>query len=146
MPINMRKLLLILLLMSSSYLYAQDKQEANLLVAVDKLKNAMVSGERKALEEIAANDLSYGHSSGKLEDKATFVETIASGKSDFVSIDLKNQTIKITGKTAIVRHELHAKTNDGGKPGEVHIGIMLVWQKQGKDWKMLARQAYKLPQ
>lgn len=132
--------------MSSSYLYAQDKQEANLLAAVDKLKNAMVSGERKALEEIAANDLSYGHSSGKLEDKATFVETIASGKSDFVSIDLKNQTIKITGKTAIVRHELHAKTNDGGKPGEVHIGIMLVWQKQGKDWKMLARQAYKLPQ
>ena len=146
MPINMRKLLLILLLMSSSYLYAQDKQEANLLAAVDKLKNAMVSGERKALEEIAANDLTYGHSSGKLEDKATFVETIASGKSDFVSIDLKNQTIKITGKTAIVRHELHAKTNDGGKPGEVHIGIMLVWQKQGKDWKMLARQAYKLPQ
>jgi len=132
--------------MSSSYLYAQDKQEANLLAAVDKLKNAMVSGERKALEEIAANDLTYGHSSGKLEDKATFVETIASGKSDFVSIDLKNQTIKITGKTAIVRHELHAKTNDGGKPGEVHIGIMLVWQKQGKDWKMLARQAYKLPQ
>lgn len=146
MPINMRKLLLILLLMSSSYLYAQNKQEANLLAAVDKLKNAMVSGERKALEEIAADDLSYGHSSGKLEDKATFVETIASGKSDFVSIDLKNQTVKITGKTAIVRHELHAKTNDGGKPGEVHIGIMLVWQKQGKDWKMLARQAYKLPQ
>lgn len=146
MSINMRKLLLILLLMSSSYLYAQDKQKANLLAAVDKLKNAMVSGERKALEEIAANDLSYGHSSGKLEDKATFVETIASGKSDFVSIDLKNQTVKITGKTAIVRHELHAKTNDGGKPGEVHIGIMLVWQKQGKDWKMLARQAYKLPQ
>lgn len=132
--------------MSSSYLYAQDKQELSLLAAVDKLKNAMISGDRQALEEIAANDLSYGHSGGKLEDKATFVETIASGKSDFVSIDLKNQTVKITGKTAIVRHELHAKTNDGGKPGEVHIGIMLVWQKQGKDWKMLARQAYKLPQ
>ncbi|RYF14680.1 MAG: nuclear transport factor 2 family protein, partial [Flavobacteriales bacterium] len=61
-------------------------------------------------------------------------------------IDLKNQTIKITGKTAIVRHELHAKTNDGGKPGDVHIGIMLVWQQQGNDWKLLARQAYKLPQ
>lgn len=132
--------------MSSSYLYAQDKHELSLLTAVDKLKNAMVSGDRQALEEVAANDLSYGHSSGKLEDKATFVETIASGKSDFVSIDLKNQTVKITGKTAIVRHELHAKTNDGGKPGEVHIGIILVWQKQGKDWKMLARQAYKLPQ
>jgi len=142
----MRKLILIFALMSSSYLYAQNKHEADLLAAVDKLKNAMISGERQALEDIAAADLSYGHSGGKLEDKAAFVEAIASGKSDFVSIDLKNQTVKITGKTAIVRHELHAKTNDGGKPGDVHIGIMLVWQKQGKEWKLLARQAYKLPQ
>lgn len=135
-----------ILFLMSSHLNAQTKNEQSLVAAVDQLKNAMVSGNRGALEEIAAADLSYGHSSGKLEDKATFVETIASGKSDFVSIELKNQTVKITGKTAIVRHELHAKTNDGGKPGEVHLGIMLVWQQQGKDWKLLARQAYKLPQ
>ncbi|MNK11500.1 putative lumazine-binding protein [compost metagenome] len=126
-------------------LYAQNKEEQSLTAAVDKLKNAMISGDQKALEEVAADDLSYGHSGGKVEDKATFVETIASGKSDFVTIELKNQTVKVTGKTGVVRHELHATTNDGGKPGEVHIGIMLVWQKQGKDWKLLARQAYKLP-
>lgn len=131
--------------MSSSFVYAQNKEEQSLLAAVDKLKNAMISGERKALEDVAADDLSYGHSGGKVEDKATFVETIASGKSDFVTIELKNQTVRVTGKTGVVRHELHATTNDGGKPGEVHIGIMLVFQKQGKDWKMLARQAYKLP-
>lgn len=131
--------------MSSTMLYAQNKEEQSLTAAVEKLKNAMISGERKALEEVAADDLSYGHSGGKVEDKATFVETIASGKSDFVTIELKNQTVKVTGKTGVVRHELHATTNDGGKPGEVHIGIMLVWQKQGKDWKLLARQAYKLP-
>ncbi|WP_097130638.1 nuclear transport factor 2 family protein [Pedobacter xixiisoli] len=141
----MKKIILALLLMSSTMLYAQNKEEQSLTAAVEKLKNAMISGERKALEEVAADDLSYGHSGGKVEDKATFVETIASGKSDFVTIELKNQTVKVTGKTGVVRHELHATTNDGGKPGEVHIGIMLVWQKQGKDWKLLARQAYKLP-
>lgn len=145
LPTIMKKVLLAIVFMSTSFLYAQNKQEQSLLLAVDKLKNAMISGERKALEDIAADHLSYGHSSGKVEDKATFVETIASGKSDFVTIDLKNQTLKITGKTGVVRHELHAKTNDGGKPGEVHIGIMLVWQQQGKHWKLLARQAYKLP-
>ena len=131
--------------MSTSFAYAQTKDEQGLVKAVEKLKNAMVSGERNALQEVAASDLSYGHSGGKIEDKATFVESIASGKSDFVTIDLKNQTVKITGKTAIVRHELHATTNDGGKAGEVHLGIMLVWQKEGKEWKLLGRQAYKLP-
>ncbi|MEK7226911.1 MAG: nuclear transport factor 2 family protein, partial [Bacteroidota bacterium] len=34
-------------------------------------------------------------------------------------------------------------TNDGGKPGEVHLLVMLVWQKQGGKWILLARQAVK---
>lgn len=124
---------------------AQTGAESKVANAVEKLRSAMISGNRIDLESIASIDLSYGHSSGKLEDYTTFVETIASGKSDFVSIDFAKQTIKITGKTALVRHELHAKTNDGGKPGEVHLGILLVWHKEGKGWKLLARQAFKLP-
>lgn len=126
-------------------LKAQTAAENKVLIAVEKMRLALISGERTALEDIAANDLSYGHSNGKMQDKAAFVEAIANGSSDFVSIDYKNQTVKVTGKTALVRHELHAKTNDGGKPGEVHLGILLVWQKEGKDWKLLGRQAYKLP-
>ncbi|RZL45473.1 MAG: nuclear transport factor 2 family protein [Pedobacter sp.] len=124
---------------------AQTKDEKNVLAAVENMRLALISGDRAALENVAAADLSYGHSSGKIQDKAAFVEAIANGSSDFVSIDYKNQTIKVTGKTALVRHELHAKTNDGGKPGEVHLGILLVWQKQSGDWKLLGRQAFKLP-
>lgn len=124
---------------------AQTKKEQEVAQAVEQMRLAMISGERQALENIAAAKLSYGHSSGKLEDKSAFVESIASGKSDFVSIDLTNQSIVVSGKTALVRHQLHAKTNDGGKPGEVHLGILLVWQLEGKQWKLLARQAYKLP-
>lgn len=137
--------LLVLLFTTHMIVNAQTKAENAVTAAVENLRTAMISGERSSLEGIAAPELSYGHSSGKLEDKAAFVESIASGKSDFVSIDFKNQSVKVSGKTALVRHELHAKTNDGGKPGEVHLGILLVWQKQGGQWKLLGRQAYKLP-
>ena len=75
--------------------------------------------------------------------KKTFVDKIVTGKSDFVSIDLSEQTITVSDKTAIVRHLFKAKTNDGGKPGEVQLRIMLVWQKQKGGWKLLARQAVK---
>ena len=141
----MKRITLFLLLFTLTMsLKAQTAAETKVLAAVEKMRLALISGERSALEDIAANDLSYGHSSGKLQDKAAFVEAIANGSSDFVSIEYKNQTVKVTGKTALVRHELHAKTNDGGKPGEVHLGILLVWQKEGRDWKLLGRQAYKL--
>ena len=137
-------LLAVLLFLISTTISAQSKQETAVSNAVEKLRTAMVSGERAALEAIAADQLSYGHSSGLIETKTQFVEKIASGQSDFVSIEFKNQTISISKKTAIVRHELHAVTNDNNKPGEVHLKILLIWQQQGKEWKLLARQAVRI--
>ncbi|MBK7559971.1 MAG: nuclear transport factor 2 family protein [Chitinophagaceae bacterium] len=123
---------------------AQSKQETALANAVEKLRKAMIDGDKTALEEMVADKLSYGHSGGHIDDKKEFVDKLASGKSDFVTIDLTEQTISISGKTAIVRHKLSATTNDGGKLGEVHLHVMLVWQKQGGKWILLARQAVKI--
>lgn len=124
--------------------FAQSKQQNAVAAAVETLRKGMVDGDRTALENIVLDGLSYGHSSGKVEDKATFVENIVNGNSDFVTIDLTFQTIYVSGQTAIVRHKLTGTTNDKGKSsGTLNIAIMSVWQKDKKEWKMLARQAVK---
>jgi ketosteroid isomerase-like protein len=140
----MQKFILIPLLILMLSTSAQTKDETAVAAAVEVLRKAMVDGDREALNRIAADKLSYGHSSGLVENKQQFVEKIASGVSDFVSIDLANQTISVSGNAAIVRHELHAKTNDGGKPGEAHIRVLLIFQKLSGKWVMLARQAVKI--
>ena len=141
----MRKIYLLLLcVVMTNIVNGQSKAESKVASAVENLKQAMLSGNRSALNDIAANDLSYGHSSGKIENKTAFVESIASGKSDFVTLDLNDQTIKVSGKTALVRHKLSAQTNDNGKPGTVNLGVLLVFQKQKGAWKLLGRQAFKL--
>lgn len=136
-------ILFFLFMFCSLALQAQTKKEKAVATAVERLKKAMIDGNRAELEHIAAAQLSYGHSSGALDNKKEFVEKIASGRSDFVTIELEAQTITVSGKTAIVRHTLNATTNDGGKPGEVHLKVLLVFQKQGGSWKLLARQAVK---
>lgn len=125
-------------------LQAQTKDEKEVAQAVETLRSGMISGDRKVLEKIAATDLSYGHSSGKIEDKAAFVQAIVSGESDFVNIDLSDQTVKVVGNTALVRHNLSAATNNNGVAGNVKLAILLVWQKQNGQWKLLARQAVKI--
>ncbi len=122
---------------------AQSKQEKAVANAVEKLRKAMVDGNKADLENAVSEQLSYGHSGGHIDDKKEFVEKLASGKSDFVTIDLTEQTISVSGKVAVVRHVLTAKTNDGGKPGDVHLRILLVFQKKGGKWLLLARQAVK---
>ena len=124
--------------------FGQTKDEKAVTDAVEQLRNAMVNGDKATLEKLTAEKLSYGHSSGHIDDKKEFVEKLVSGASDFVTIDLNEQTISISDKVAIVRHVLSAKTNDGGKPGEVHLRVLWVWQKGKDGWKLLARQAVKI--
>ena len=124
---------------------AQSKDSAAVSAAVEFLRKAMIDADKAGLQKVTAVQLSYGHSSGRVEDKATFIENIVSGKSDFVTIDLTNQTVAVAGDAAIVRHTLSATTNDGGTPGTVKLNILLVWQKQKGQWKLLARQAVKIP-
>ncbi len=123
--------------------FAQSKKNTEVVASIEKLRLAMISGVKEDLEAIVDDNLSYGHSGGAVEGKAQFIEKIASGKSDFVTIDLSEQTISVYGNIAIVRHNLFAINNDGGKPGEVKLKILLVFRKTGKNWKLLARQAVK---
>jgi unsaturated rhamnogalacturonyl hydrolase len=129
------------LLQTPLVLNAAESAVAN---ATEKLRLAMISGNQQALEHLAAEDLSYGHSGGKLENKKAFVDQLVSGRSKFTHITLSEQTISVVGNTAIVRHNLSATTNDAGKaPGSIQLSILLVWVKQQGDWKLLARQAVK---
>lgn len=139
------KLILALLFITalSGYSFSQSKKEKAVALKVDALKKAMIDADSAQLARMAAGELSYGHSGGTVENKKEFIERIISGRSGFVSIELTSQSVTVCGKTAIVRHQLDAVTNDGGKPGEVHLLVLLVWQQQHGEWRLLARQAVK---
>lgn len=122
----------------------QEKQTAQIAKAVQALTKAMVDADSISLTQLVSDRLSYGHSGGHIDDNKTLVEKIVSGKSDFVTIDLQEQTIDVKNGVAIVRHTLNAITNDGGKPGEVHLKVLLIWQKEKGIWRLVARQAVKI--
>ncbi|WP_423146375.1 nuclear transport factor 2 family protein [Rubrolithibacter danxiaensis] len=136
---------LILFVISGVTATAQTKDEKEVAAAVEVLKQGIVNADRNILESIAADELVYGHSSGKVQNKAEFVEEIVSGKPlDYITVDLLDQTIKVAGETAIVRHIFTSQISNNGTPGNLKIGNMLIWQKQHGKWKLLARQAYKM--
>ena len=118
--------------------------EQAVAVAAEKLRVAMIDPTPAALTALVADDLSYGHSGGRVDTKDSFIGDLVAGKSDFVTIAITDQTIKVVGHTALVRHTLTADTNDSGKPGKVQIKILGVWQQQGGSWKLLARQAVRV--
>jgi hypothetical protein len=123
---------------------AQEMNDPTLASAVEAFRKALIDPTKAALDKLTMDELSYGHSSGLIQDKTAFEEALLSGASDFVSIELTDQTMKVVGNTAWVRHKLSAVTNDGGKQGETHLSVLLIWMKQKGQWRLLARQAVKV--
>lgn len=112
--------------------------------AVDALTRAMLDADRTALNDLVLDGLSYGHSSGAVQDKTAFVEALASRRSSFPSITLSNRSASVVGEDAIVRHVFDGETTANGKTVPVHIGVLQVWHREGGRWRLLARQAFKL--
>ena len=137
--------LIIIFLVLSISAYCQTKQEKEVATAIEIFKKGIVDADKDLLNTITAEELVYGHSSGKVQNKAEFIAEIVSKLPAYLSVDMTDQTIKISGNAAIVRHIYSAETMNNGTPGRLKIGNMLIWQKQHGKWKLLARQAYKLP-
>lgn len=120
-------------------------QQNDIENAVNTLTKLMITPDSAALDKLVLDKLSYGHSSGKIQNKREFMHSLLSAESDFVEINLSDQTVTVQGKTALVRHTLSAKTNDKNVPGTVKLYILLIWSKEKGGWKLLGRQAVKVP-
>lgn len=121
---------------------AQSADEAAVAQAIDAFRNAVVAKDRGKLEALLADQLHYWHTDGRVETKAEHIADVMSKRAIYKFIDLTNQTIRVTGDTAIVRHNLTAESErEGGKMQSTRVGVFMVWHKQGGSWKLLARQA-----
>jgi ketosteroid isomerase-like protein len=127
---------------TSSTIFAQTAEMAAVEQAGESLRRLMIDPDRAALERIFADQLSYGHSDGRVQTKAEFTDALMNGKSVFKSISLSGQTISLAGDIAIVRHRFEADAVSNGVPSRPHIRVLQVWHKQGDDWRLLVRQAH----
>jgi hypothetical protein len=128
-----------------SSLIAQSKDQETLTNCVSNLRQLMIDPDRAKLDELIADELSYGHSSGRVEDKSSFISSLVNGDSDFVTLEISDLIVNVIDNVAIVRHKLAAETNDKGKGNaSIKLGVMLVWKKYKGKWKLIGRQAFKI--
>lgn len=111
---------------------------------VEALRKALLAKDKAQLEKLTASELSYGHSSGKIQSKTEFVDGVMSRKAVVKSLTFPELTVAVAGDAAIARHLYVSDSETGGKPNHIRIGVLAVWQKEGGGWKLLARQAYTL--
>lgn len=130
----------------STELQDLDALETEVTTAVEALNNALVDPDQPILEKYTDDKLRYGHSAGLIEDKKTFVESLVSGKYNFVDADISEQTINmLDNNNAVVEYVIFANTHDADKdPGTIKLKVLQIWHRDATGWRLVARQGVKI--
>ena len=119
--------------------------EDAVLKNVEAFRAAQAAGKADAIAPLLAEDLSYSHSSGAVDDKAKLLSGITNANYKWTSLEYKNTTVKVVGSAAIVRFNFVGEQEfTDGKKTPQNLAILMNWQKQGSEWKLLSRSATKL--
>jgi len=109
----------------------------------DRRVKALIADDLPALEAILADDLTYGHSNGVLDTKASYVETLRSGKTKYEAFDRQPSVVRVYGDSAIVTGTASVKLR--AQPAPFSLRYTLVYVKRGGAWTMAAWQSTRLP-
>ena len=114
--------------------------------SLEAFRAAQFAANPEILASLCAAELSYSHSDGRIEDKATFIANATNGKSKFLSLAYQEPSIRVVGNAAIVRFHWvgEAESIPDGKKSATNLHILMNWQKQGAEWKLLSRGSTKL--
>ena len=124
---------------------AQGGDEAAVAQSVETLRKAQLEADRAKLAQVTSDQVSYGHSDGRVETKEQFIHGVMTRKQVVKSLTFPDLKLSVVGNAAIVRHIYLAESELDGKATTTRIGALQMWQKQDGTWKLLARQGFRLP-
>ena len=103
---------------------------------------AMVKKDMATLDALLAEDLSYTHSGGSIDTKASFL-TLIKERGRYLGVDYSNtQVIPWSGNTVIVRGRAEIRLEG---TASYPVLFLDVWALRDGTWKMVAWQATRIP-
>jgi ketosteroid isomerase-like protein len=119
--------------------------EADVLRADDRRFEAMRKGDWAALDAALADDLTYVHSSARVESKAEHLANLRAGTPQYRGIAPRDRRARVHGTIAIVNGVSEMHVENAGKEQRFTIRYLAVYAKAGEQWRMLAWQSTRLP-
>jgi len=110
--------------------------------AVEDYRQGMLTANKAQLEALCMDEVSFGHTSGLLQTKAEFITSVTDGKTVWKSLSFEKPVNRIVGDCAISHFIFVGENENGGKTNALKFDVVLVWHKQGGQWRTLVRQGY----
>ena len=101
---------------------------------------AMQSNDLENIQRLLHPELSYVHSSGKVDNRESFLNKLRDGLSIYHLIQHVVHKVHQSGDTAIVFGEMVADITSHGVAKTIQNRTLNVWLRTGMDWQLFAYQ------
>jgi ketosteroid isomerase-like protein len=119
--------------------------ETDVLQADDRRFDAMRKGDWAALDAVLADDLTYVHSTARLETKAEHLGNLKAGKPRYQGIVPRDRQARVRGHVGIVNGVSEMHVENAGKEQRFTVRYLAVYAKAGDNWRMIAWQSTRVP-
>ncbi len=133
-----------LALSSTTPTFAGEAEDVN---AAEEARYAvMIAQDRGALAAVLADEFIYHQPSGKVQNKAGYIEQVTGGDVRIRKAERYDIQIHVYGDTATATGSTKVDVELKGEPKQFDLRFLDVWVKRDGRWQIVARQsAYKTP-
>ena len=132
--------LLILMAVMVSTVFAQKEEVTNTM----KQFHQAMTGKDFNTEGYLHQDLSYGHSSGWIQNKNEFLKDTRTGYLIYHSYREDSLNVVVNKNIAHARFNADIETTRDGIKTMNHLKVVEVWVKDNNKWKIFVRQAIRI--
>ena len=118
--------------------------EADVLHADDQRFDAMRRGDWAALDAALADDLTYVHSTARLESKAEHIANLRAGKPNYRGIAPRERKARVHGSIGVVNGISDMHVENAGKENRFTVRYLAIYARSGDRWRMIAWQSTRL--
>ena len=111
----------------------------------DERYAAMLAKDVRTLERLLDAELVYMHSSGVADSKESYIRGLRDGVWDYQRIGRSEQTVKVSGDTALVFNRLAISIKVRGVQKEMDNRALAVWVRRDGAWRLIALQSGAMP-
>ncbi len=146
-PTLLRSFLLLFALLATTLARASD---ADLVAAVraadDERVAATMAADSARMEAVYSDQLHYAHSSGKIDNKKSYLDSVVSHRTVYSGYDYQQRDFTVAAPD-IVLMTAHVFITAGTAtaPTKNDLNILAVWRREGGKWRFMAWQSCKNP-
>jgi hypothetical protein len=129
----------ILLLSSTTCLYAQSEEGRKLMALEKRRFDAMKRGDTTQLSALLGDSLTFIHSSGVIDNKASFLKDIGSGRVTYLFILPEKVTVVVDGNYAWIYGRANVRFKLASMTGNIdqYVSFVEVYQLKRYQWQMI---------